>query len=130
MQRKLVSPVPPLSCFLVCVEVYWAFFEVSLVWVSAVAALEGGMKALFTLGRAVRMATGMEVSWMLTSTNVGIVFTLGGVVSKGKTFIALSVWPQGEVLLNFELCAEDAQASGDCLDCCIFARNCKNHGGC
>ena len=54
-------------------------------WVSAVAALEGGMKALFTLGRAVRMATGMEVSWMLTSTNdtVGIVCALGGMVSKG-----------------------------------------------
>jgi len=43
------------------------------------------MKALFTLGRGVRMATGMEVSWMLTSTNVavGIVYALGGVVSKG-----------------------------------------------
>ena len=54
-------------------------------WVSAVAALEGGMEALFTLGRAVRMATGMEVSWMLASTNVvvGIVCALGGVVSKG-----------------------------------------------
>jgi len=55
------------------------------VWVSAVTALEGGIKALFTLGRAVRMATGMEVSWMLASTNVamGIVCALGGVVSKG-----------------------------------------------
>jgi len=54
-------------------------------WVSAVAALEGGMKALFTLGRAVRMATGMEVSWMLTRTNVAvsIICALGGVVSKG-----------------------------------------------
>jgi len=62
-----------------------AFFEVSLVWVSAVAALEGGMKALFTLGRAVRMATGMEVSWMLATTYVavGIVCALGGLVSKG-----------------------------------------------
>jgi len=55
------------------------------VWVSTVAALEGGMKALFTLGRAVRMATGMEVSWMLASTYVavGIVCGLGRVVSKG-----------------------------------------------
>ena len=54
-------------------------------WVSAVAALKGGMKALFTFGRAVRMATGMEVSRMLTSTNVevGIVCALGGEVSKG-----------------------------------------------
>jgi len=90
------------------------------------------MKALFTLGRAVRMATGMEVSWMLASTNVavGIVCTLGGVVSKFQTFIALDVWPKGEVLLTFALSAEDGHASGDCLDCCIFARNCKNHGGC
>ena len=81
------------------------------------------MKALFTLGRAVRMATGMKVSWMPASTNVavGIVCALGGVVSEGSTFIALSVWSKGEVLLNFELSAEDGQASGDCLDCCIFA---------
>jgi len=43
------------------------------------------MKALFILGSAVRMATGMEVSWMLASTNVavGIVCALAGVVSKG-----------------------------------------------
>ena len=68
-----------------CVEVCWAFFEVSRVCISADAALESGMKALFTLGRAVRMATGMEVSWMVASTNVAvsIVCALGGVVSKG-----------------------------------------------
>jgi len=55
------------------------------VWVSALAALDGGMKVLFTLGRAVRMATGMKVSWILASPNValGIVCALGGVVSKG-----------------------------------------------
>ena len=54
-------------------------------WVSVVATLEGGMKGLFTIGRAIRIATGMEVYWMLTSTNVavGIICALGGVVSKG-----------------------------------------------
>ena len=53
-------------------------------WVSAVTVLEGGMKALFTLGRAVRMAKGMEVSWMLASTSVavGIICALGVVMSK------------------------------------------------
>ena len=54
-------------------------------WVSGVVALEDRMKTLFTLGRAVRMATAMEVSWRLASTNVavGIICALGGVVSKG-----------------------------------------------
>jgi len=43
------------------------------------------MKALFTLGRAVRMATGMEVSWMLASTDVavGMDCAFRDVVSKG-----------------------------------------------
>jgi len=60
-------------------------FEVSLGWVSAVAALEGGMKTLFTQSRAVKMVTSMEVSWMLASTDVavGIVCALVGVVSNG-----------------------------------------------
>jgi len=85
MKSNLISPVRPLSCFLVCVEIDWAFFEVSLRWVSTVAALEGGMKALFTLGRAVRMARGVEVSRMLASTTVavGIVCAREGLVSKG-----------------------------------------------
>jgi len=35
---------------------------------SAVAAFEDGVKALFALGRAVRLATGMKVGWVLPST--------------------------------------------------------------
>ena len=57
-----------LSCFLVCVKVGEAFFDVCLVRISAVAAFEGGVKALFALGRAVRLATGMKVGWVLPST--------------------------------------------------------------
>jgi len=55
------------------------------VWVTAVAALECGMKAQFTLGRAIRIVTGMEVSWKLASRNVAvsILCAVGGVVSKG-----------------------------------------------
>jgi len=45
-----------------------AFFEVCLVWISAVAAFEGSVKALFALSRAVRLAAGMKVGWMLPST--------------------------------------------------------------
>ena len=68
-----------------CVQVGGAFFKVSLVCISAVAAFKDGVKALFTLGRAVRMATGMKVCWMLASIEiaVGIVCALGGVVSEG-----------------------------------------------
>jgi len=61
---KPVSPVPLLSCFLVCAKVGGAFFGVCLVWISAVAAFEGGVKALFALGRAVRLAAGMRVGWL------------------------------------------------------------------
>jgi len=45
-----------------------AFFEVCLVWISTVAAFEGGGKALFALGRAVRLAPGMKADWVLPST--------------------------------------------------------------
>ena len=55
------------------------------------------MKALFALGRAVRMATGVKVCWMFASTDVavGIVCAFGGVVSKGKTVVALGVRSKG-----------------------------------
>jgi len=53
---------------MVCAKVGGAFFEVCLVWVSAVAAFDGGVKALFALGRAVRLAAGMKVDWVLPST--------------------------------------------------------------
>ena len=68
-----------------CTKVGGAFLEVYLVWISAVAAFEGCVKALFALCRAVRLAAGMKVGWVLTSTKiaVGVVCTLGGVVSKG-----------------------------------------------
>ena len=100
--------------------------------ISAVAAFKDGVKALFTLGRAVRMATGMKVCWMLASTEVGVgvVCAIGCMVSKSQTVVALGVWSKDQVFLNFEHSAEEGQASGDCLSCCIFARNCKNHGGC
>ena len=82
---KLVSPVPPPICFLMCAKVGEAFFEVCLVWISAVAAFEGGVKPLFALDRAVRLAPGMNVGWVLSSTliAVGVICALGGVVSKG-----------------------------------------------
>ena len=55
------------------------------------------MEALFTLGRAVRMATGVKVCWMIASTDVavGVVCALGGQMSEGSTFIAFGVWSTG-----------------------------------
>ena len=43
------------------------------------------MKTLFALGRAVRLAAGMEIGWMLPSTQiaVGVISALEGLVSKG-----------------------------------------------
>jgi len=43
------------------------------------------VEALFALGRAVRLAAGMKVGWVLPSTKiaVGVFCAPGGVVSKG-----------------------------------------------
>ena len=62
-----------------------AFFEVCLVVVSAVAAFDCGVKAWLALGRAGRSSAGMEVGWVVPSTDstVGIVFAFGGIVAKG-----------------------------------------------
>ena len=43
-------------------------FRASLEWVSEVAVFESGVKALFALGREVRLAAGMEVGRVFTST--------------------------------------------------------------
>jgi len=51
-----------------CAKVGGAFFEVCQVWISAVAAFEGGVKALVALGRAVRLAAGMKGGRVMPST--------------------------------------------------------------
>jgi len=52
----------------VCAKVGGVFFGLCQVWGSTVVAFEGGVEALFALGRAVRLATGMELGWVFPST--------------------------------------------------------------
>ena len=60
---------------------------------------------------------------------MGVICAHGGLVSKGPTGVALSLQSKGEIFLNFELSTSEGQARGEGLGCCIFVRNCKNHGG-
>ena len=53
MYNNLVSPVPSLSCCLVCCEVGGTLLGVGLVGFAAVAASDGGVKTCFALGRAI-----------------------------------------------------------------------------
>ena len=59
-----------------------------------------------------------------------VICVLEGVVSKGQTVVALSVRSKREIFLNFELSTKEGKARGEGLGSCIFARNCKNNGGC
>jgi len=88
------------------------------------------VKTLFALGRAVRLTSGMKVGWVLSSTKiaVGVVCALGGMVSKGEIVGALGILSKGKIFLKFELTAEEGKARGNGFSCCIFVRNCKNHG--
>ena len=62
-----------------------ACFVVWLVSICVDDAFEGGVKALYALGRVVTLDAGVEVCWMFARTDivVGIVCALGGVVFKG-----------------------------------------------
>ena len=53
MYGNLSSPVPPLSCCLVCREVSGTLLGVGLVGFAAVAAFDGSVKTCFALGRAI-----------------------------------------------------------------------------
>ena len=42
----------------------------------------------------------------------------------------MGIESKDKIFLNFELSAKEGKARGNGFGCCIFAHNCKNHGGC